>query len=215
MMPGDLADKPRWSGAWHGIGAVGGDTLLGELVERYSEVHRAYHNLEHIHDCLREFEWGRPLLVHAAEVEIAVWFHDAIYDPRRSDNEERSAQWAERALLAAGVSNAVAIRVANLIRLTTHEQEGLTGDGAVLCDVDLAILGAGPARFDQYEAQIRQEYEWVSEGIYRAKRGEVLERFLRRPAIYHTRLFIERYEVQARENLERILTLSSSDELCH
>jgi predicted metal-dependent HD superfamily phosphohydrolase len=197
--------KERWRRAWRGIGAGRGDAVFAELVERYSEPHRAYHNLEHVRDCLRQLEWARPLLVHAAEVEVAAWFHDAIYDPRRDDNEEQSALWAERALLAAGVAGDVVARVADLIRLTTHVQEGLTGDGAVLCDADLAILGAAPKRFDGYEKQIREEYAWVPEVVYREKRGEVLAGFLRRPTIYHSRPFIERYEAQARANLEGIL----------
>jgi predicted metal-dependent HD superfamily phosphohydrolase len=187
------------------IGASGGERLLEEVARRYAEPHRAYHNLEHVHDCLTQLELGRHLLVRAAEVEIAVWFHDAIYDPRRSDNEERSALWAEEALRAGGVPGEAAIRVANLIRLTTHEQEGLTGDGAVLCDADLSILGAAPGRFERYERQIREEYAWVPQAVYREKRGEVLAGFLRRRAIYQTRPFIERYEAQARENLEWIL----------
>jgi predicted metal-dependent HD superfamily phosphohydrolase len=202
-----LVDRERWRRAWEGIGATGGEQLLAGLIGRYAQPHRAYHNLAHIHDCLAQLEWGRELLARPAEVEIAIWFHDAIYDPRRSDNEEQSALWAQRALLAGGVADEAVIRVANLIRLTTHQEEKLGGDGAVLCDVDLAILGAEPERFDRYNRQIRQEYAWVAEKIYREKRGEVLAGFLRRPTIYHTQPFIERYETQARANLERILRL--------
>jgi predicted metal-dependent HD superfamily phosphohydrolase len=200
-----IVDQERWQGAWKGIGAAGGERLLEELVGRYSEPHRAYHNLEHIRDCLTQLELGRELLEHAAEVEVAVWFHDAICDPRLSNNEEQSARWAERVLLSAGTSGKAIIRVANLIRLTTHEKVGLTGDGAVLCDADLAILGAKPERFDRYETQIRQEYTWVAEKLYREKRGELLARLLARPTIYHTEPFIERYEAPARANLIRVL----------
>jgi predicted metal-dependent HD superfamily phosphohydrolase len=75
----------------------------------------------------------------------------------------------------------------------------------VLVDVDLSILGATQSRFDEYERQVREEYGWVPEPIYRRKRREILESFLGRPAIYNTARFIGRYEQQARANLARSL----------
>jgi predicted metal-dependent HD superfamily phosphohydrolase len=144
-------------------------------------------------------------LVESAEVELAIWFHDAVYDPRRGDNEEQSARLAEEQLIAAEVDPVSATHVANLIRLTNHEHDQLEGDAAVLCDVDLAILGAEPRRFERYDAAIRQEYEWVPESVYRIERGRVLARFLDRPHIYHTPFFHDMLEERARENLTRAI----------
>lgn len=156
-------------------------------------------------DCLAHVADVQPAPEHPAEVTLAVWFHDAIYDPRRTDNEARSAQLAEETLLAAGVDADAAARVAGLVRLTAHDREGLTGDGAILCDADLTILGAEPARFDAYDAAIRREYEWVPAAVYRRERARVLARFLERRSLYHTSHFRERFEARARENLRRAL----------
>jgi predicted metal-dependent HD superfamily phosphohydrolase len=130
-------------------------------------------------------------------VELALWFHDAIYDTHRSDNEERSADWAK-----ASVGNA---RVHALVMATRHEAVPHDIDAQVLVDVDLWILGAPEERFDEYESQVRQEYGWVPGPIYRRKRKAILESFLARAAIYNTARFIERYEPQARVNLARSL----------
>jgi predicted metal-dependent HD superfamily phosphohydrolase len=191
----------RWRNVWRAVTTVGGDPIFFDLVARHSEPHRAYHTLEHIADCQHHLDMAKHLLMRPAEVELAIWFHDAIYDPRRDDNEERSALLAEEKLQMAAVDRASATRTAELIRLTTHDRNDLIGDGAILCDVDLAVLGAEPRRFDSYDAAIRQEYHWVPEKIYRVERGRVLARFLNRPRIYQTQFFYDRHEQRARFNL--------------
>jgi predicted metal-dependent HD superfamily phosphohydrolase len=202
----------RWRNLWQAVAAGDADGIYRELVARYSEPHRAYHTLEHIGECLRHLDSARHFLSRPLEVELAIWFHDAIYDPRRNDNEERSVQLAGERLQAAGVNGPIATRTADFIRLTTHEYHVLSGDGAVLCDVDLAILGAEPERFDRYDADIRQEYSWVPENVYRIERVRVLERFLNRPRIYSTDLFFDGLENAARENLSKaILNYRSED----
>lgn len=196
----------HWRHAWRGAGAAAdGDDVLQGLMIRYAEPHRAYHNLDHVADCLHHADAARHLATRPHEVALAAWFHDAVYDPRRSDNEARSAQLAETALTAAGVAGDATRRIGALIRATTHEREEVGGDTAVLCDADLAILGAEPERFAWYEAAIRREYEWVDEAVYRAGRGRVLRRFLSRRVIYHTAFFAARLERSARVNLNRAL----------
>lgn len=171
----------RWRALWSGD-AVDGDAIYRDLVARYAEPHRAYHTLDHVADCLHWLDEVRPLLARPDEAEWAIWFHDAVYDPQRADNEERSAALAAEALTALAVDAAVGARVADLIRLTSHTTDALTADGAVVCDIDLAILGAPPQRFEQYDAAIRQEYAWVPEAIFRRERKRVLAGFLGRPA---------------------------------
>jgi predicted metal-dependent HD superfamily phosphohydrolase len=195
----------RWRALWQTVADRDGDALYQGLSVRYAEPHRAYHTLEHIGECLLQLDMARHLLVHPVEAELAIWFHDAVYNPRRSDNEEQSALLAEEQLQTAGVDRAVAGRTAALIRLTTHERGNLIGDEAFLCDVDLAILGAEPERFDRYDAAIRQEYNWVPEAVYRVERGRVLARFLGRSHIYHSAFFRDRLERQARENLAKAI----------
>lgn len=197
----------RWRAVWPAVAATDGEAIFNDLQARYSEPHRAYHNLEHIRECLDQFDTARHLAARPVEIELAIWFHDAIYDSWRDDNEERSALLAAETLEAAGVDPATVERVAQLIRLTTHSAEQLNDDAALLCDIDLAILGAPPERFARYDADIRHEYQWVPEEVYRRERARVLARFLGRERIYITPFFFDRLERQARTNLsERLST---------
>jgi predicted metal-dependent HD superfamily phosphohydrolase len=136
---------------------------------------------------------------------LALWFHDAIYDVKRHDNEEKSADWARTSASTAGVSAEVCDRVYSLILTTRHKAVPRGTDAEILVDVDLSILGAAPDRFDEYERQVRGEYAWVPEFIFRRERKAVLKEFLARPRIFSSTHFRDRYEQQARSNIERSL----------
>jgi predicted metal-dependent HD superfamily phosphohydrolase len=174
-----------------------------DLAERYAGPERHYHNLDHVADLLRTVDELRDLAQDLAAVRFAVWFHDAVYDSRASDNEERSAVLAVDVLRRLGVPEATVVRTADLIVLTRLHLAGAHNrDGHVLLDADLAILGADPVRYRQYAAAIRREYDWVPEKEYRAGRARVLRTFLERPRLYFTeRMFVAR-ETQARANLQ-------------
>jgi len=197
----DLAS--HWAEAWRNLGATGEPVLLGKLMKAYSEPHRYYHTVRHLEECFAQFDLLKADAERPAEVQLALWFHDAIYDPRRSDNEERSAQWAFEAMNT--VSPDAAERVKGLVMVTRHEAVPHGIDAKIVVDVDLSILGAAEKRFDEYEAQIREEYAWVPRPLYRRGRRKVLEGFLERPTIFGTAKFVARYEAQARRNLERAL----------
>lgn len=202
-----VTDFARWQGAWQALGVMPpAGSLFTELVARYAEPQRVYHNLVHLRDCLARLDAVRALAQQPAELELALWFHDAIYDTHRVDNEAASAQWAQTALLTADVQPASAQRVADLILLTKHNTPPPDNDAALLLDIDLAILGADRPRFDAYETQIRQEYAWVAWPDFCAGRAKVLQRFLARPAIYYTDDFRALFESQARANLCYSLT---------
>lgn len=190
-----------WRFAWAALGLVPPQGLMQRLTQAWAEPQRHYHALQHLGECLAHAEAVRSLAQQPGEVEIALWFHDAIYDPRGKDNEARSADWACQALALAGADEAVQQRVRALIMATCHDAVPTDDDARLLVDIDLAILGAGPARFAEYDQQVRAEYRWVPGWIYRSKRKEVLAGFLARPAIYSTKWFRERLEVRARENL--------------
>lgn len=200
-----MASSPqRWQAIWHALGARAVDpTLLGALLARYDEPHRHYHARAHLEACLRHFDTLAAHATHPALVEMALWFHDAIYDIGATDNEARSADWARAALLAAGVDAASAERVHMLVMLTRHDQPPEDDDGRVLLDADLSILGARPEVFEAYEEQIRREFAQVPRDAFRARRRRVLQGFLDRPAIYHTPPFRGEREAQARRNLAR------------
>lgn len=149
----------RWLALWqqlgvarHADGALA-DTFV-ELTARYAESHRYYHTAQHIAECLAHFDSAQCLCEHAPEVELALWFHDAIYDPRAKNNELQSAEWAVRVMRDAGLASDVQSRVHALIMATAHNVLAQTQDAQVLVDIDLSILGADTARFDEYENQV-------------------------------------------------------------
>lgn len=202
----------RWQKAWQSLHTPPPPALLDLLEQRYSEPHRAYHTLDHVRACLVHADEIRTLLRQPAQVELAIWFHDAIYDPRAADNEARSARWVQDALLGAGAASADAQRVSTLVRLTGHDAAAPEDDedARLLLDTDLAILGAEPAAFDAYEAQIRREYAWVPWPEFCRKRAAILRGFLQRTTIYQTEHFQQRMEQNARYNLKRSLAHLSS-----
>lgn len=139
------------------------------------------------------------------EVEVALWFHDAIHDPKRPDNEERSAQWARAVAGQAGLEANVGERVAGLILATRHDGATVDQDARVLVDVDLSILGAEPARFDEYERDVRREYAWVPGLVFRRERRKILRSCLERPRLFQTERLHAALEERARANLGRSL----------
>jgi len=171
------------------------------LTKAYAEPQRHYHNHQHIAECLAEFDSARHLTQQPAAVELALWFHDAVYDPTAGDNEEQSAAMARNCLEAEGTSGLAAI-VSDLVMATKSHSTEAGPDAALMVDVDLSILGQGEPRFAEYEAQIREEYRSVPKLIFNFKRAEILERFLARSRIYATDFFATNYEEQARRNLE-------------
>ena len=118
-MRAEIDLRVAWERMWRGIGARGdGGTLHAELLERYSEGHRHYHTTRHLTECLSALQAVRHLAERPAVLEAALWFHDAIYEPARGDNEALSAEWAERCLQAASVAPAIVDTVRDLVLLT-------------------------------------------------------------------------------------------------
>jgi len=192
----------RWSRLWHtATNAAPPPDTYARLVARYSEPRRCYHNLLHIEDCLGEFDRAKQLATDPDAVELAIWFHDAIYDPRAADNEERSAGLAKDWLSAVHASEVLTDSVGRLVLATKNHDASLHADAPLLVDVDLTILGRPPEQFREYERQIREEYAWVEKTVFAARRAEILQRFLARNRIYKTDLFFHRMEAQARANL--------------
>ncbi|MFN0199240.1 MAG: N-methyl-D-aspartate receptor NMDAR2C subunit [Planctomycetaceae bacterium] len=186
-----------------GIGVTHTGELYHDLQTTYGGTNRHYHNQQHIDDCLTHFQPVRMLAQHPDEVEIALWFHDAIYDSRKSDNEEQSADWARRFLQSQGTAGDIIDRIGGLI-LATKTHSGMSSiDQQLMIDVDLRILGEVPEVFETYDRGIRAEYDWVPLDEYLRGRAAVLKTFLDRQTIFQTVLFQTRYEQSARENLRR------------
>lgn len=194
--------QARWNTAWHQLGATPPEEgIFNQLLACYTAPHRFYHNLQHLDECFRLLDATAHLTENPYEIELALWFHDAIYNTHRHDNEEQSAIWAEKVLLDNGIKISRVTRIKNLILSTDHRSLPQSNDTKYLVDIDLAILAAPEPRFIEYECQIRQEYNWVSEEIFIEERTNILRLFLEREYIYFTDFFRDRYETQARKNL--------------
>lgn len=185
-----------------------GATPLGrQLLRQYDEAGRRYHDVQHLAEVLAHCD---ALIDEAANpriVELAAWFHDAVYDVHRGDSEERSARLATAALPAYSFDADEAAETARLVRLTaTHEVADHDHDAAVLCDADLAILGSDRERYDEYTRQVRAEYHHVLEPDFLRGRREVLQRLLDHESLFHTALGREWWEQRARENIGRELS---------
>jgi predicted metal-dependent HD superfamily phosphohydrolase len=202
----DAALDDHWARTWQGLGRPVPLRLRLELYAAWGAKSRHYHDLRHLRECLGLLEVWKGQGERAAEVSIALWFHDAIYDPGADDNELRSAAWAARALGEARVSSEAAQRVYDLVMATRHDAVVAWGiDAELLVDIDLAILGAAPERFQAFERDIRKEYAAVPQAVYRSARRTVLQGFIEREHIYHTAKARALLEAQARLNLQGAL----------
>ncbi len=201
-----MTREQHWMSLWERFGAQGdAPKVYNDLADRYAEPHRAYHTLEHIGHCLDELEQVRHLATNPDAVELALWYHDAVYDTKAKDSEERSATLAVEMMRSASLSDNLEQLVANLITATKHTTAYTDPDVQLLVDIDLSILGQTEDKFDEYEWQVRKEYEWVSEDAFVAGRLAILKSFLDRPTIYSTQFFYNKYEVQARRNIAKSL----------
>ena len=204
--PSSALDCSRFARMWRELGArEGGTAVCAWLSEQYASPARAYHTQEHIAECIAWLDRTRSLAERPAEVEAALWFHDAVYEIGKADNEAQSAELAQRHALDAGIGEDSARRIAALILCTTHAAVPTGRDAQLLVDIDLSILGAAADRYARFERDVRREYAAVPEELYRAGRSKVLSSFLERFAIYETPYFAERLERQARANLAAAL----------
>jgi predicted metal-dependent HD superfamily phosphohydrolase len=201
-----MIDRTSWSAYWQQLGARdAGEDLHRRLVACWSEKHRYYHTLQHLRECFEQFDAASGDATRPAEIAIALWFHDAFYEPSRDDNEERSADWARGEAVKAGIAQATAQRLYEMVLATKHEGMPDDPDTRVLVDIDLSILGAPTERFDESDVQIRREYAHVPETEWKIGRRRVLKSFLDRPRLYGTERFYGQLEAQARTNLQRAL----------
>ncbi len=176
-------------------------SLLSELESLYSERHRSYHNLQHVLDCLRYLALYPIPDSDTASLDLAIWFHDAIYKPLEGGNELASADLAVDRLASLGLTAAQQQKVHRLIMATTHDSVREDLDESVMIDVDLSILGRDRPTFEVYESSIRREYRLVPGPLYRHKRKAILQSFLSRPHIYSTEVFRDQFEDAAESNL--------------
>lgn len=202
--------------------------VFAELERRYAEPQRHYHTLEHVEHVLDVLDlldgdeaadphpgravdpasagrtWGLGAAVDPGVRRLAAWWHDAVYDPTRADNEEASARLVEEHGADLGVSDAVQAETCRLIRLTAgHQVDPADETGARFVDADLAILGADAAGYDRYARGVRAEYGALDDATFRAGRAAFLDGLLTRPRLFHTAVAHARFDAAARANLAR------------
>lgn len=194
--------KDRWLTLNKGKDIRQAENVLQDMIAKYAEPQRFYHCLSHVEDCLRHFNRAKPFLEFPQSIELALWFHDVIYDPKKGNNEAASAAYAKEALAGLGYGQPSIQQVGDLILITKHPSSPISQDEKFLVDIDLAILGAPKDVYKRYANDIRSEYDHVPQIMYALGRKKVLKRFLKAESIYCTELFGERYEKAARENLQ-------------
>jgi predicted metal-dependent HD superfamily phosphohydrolase len=182
--------------------------LRRSLLQAYGEPRRRYHDTRHLAEVLEHLTDLLPRTSLSEDdrhaVVLAAWFHDAVYNAAR-DDEECSAALAEETLPACGLPSALVAEVGRLVRLTREHRPGRADvAGQVLCDADLAILAAAPERYQEYTRAVREEYAEVEEPVFRAGRSAVLRGLLKGP-LFHTPQARESWEARARTNVEREL----------
>ena len=196
--------EDRWKKLWQNFHVdIVPQVVFEKLIQAYSSRDRFYHNLTHIHSCFSIFDQTKFLAAYPEEVELAIWFHDAVYDAGRDDNEQKSAEWAGKVISQSGLGSGVAKKVCGLILATRHRAEVWDTDAQLMVDVDLSILGADPENFWQYEENIRKEYARVPDGLFRSRRTEILRSFLNREYIYYHKQYRGMFEEKARFNLKQ------------
>ncbi|MCP4417941.1 MAG: hypothetical protein GY805_15070 [Chloroflexi bacterium] len=199
-----------------GFGVADAEVVWLGLVAAYEADGRFYHNLTHIEHALNIADQLQEVAADFTAVQLAIWFHDVVYDPRQSDNEAQSVAYVQRVLHPLNVPEKMLTTVSNLI-LATKNHETATSAGSVqavnstnsnyfvMLDADLAILGASPERYAQYAHAIRQEYSFVPDAAYQAGRTAVLHRFLERSPFYFTDWMRDWGETAVVQNLSQEL----------
>jgi predicted metal-dependent HD superfamily phosphohydrolase len=197
----NLASLDRWRAVCKGCGFESTLRDYKRVIRGWSSWGRHYHVLGHLEACLKEFDRVRDLAVNAGEVELALWFHDAVYRTWRSDNEARSATLSAEIMGRGGAESGAIERVNAAIMATRHQGMEPNGDAALVVDIDLSILGQPDSVYQEFERNVRREYWWVPRRRYVAGRCAILASFLQRTLIYQYPEFQRRYEAPARANL--------------
>ena len=168
------------------------------ILNAYHSEDRHYHNWQHVEatfDALKLHGFDSP------EAEIALMYHDVVYDTHAANNEAESAHWAERDLIKLGASAQTIELVTLAIQVTDHKSPITHPIQAQLADVDLSILGVNALAYRAYADAIRKEYSWVPERDYWMGRSTFLSRLLEKPTLYHTQECRDHYAATASINL--------------
>jgi predicted metal-dependent HD superfamily phosphohydrolase len=202
----DLAE--RFAAAVTSAGGVPAPSVATDLLARWAQPHRHYHNLDHLTAVLDIVDAHAEFADDIAVVRLALFAHDAIYDPRATDNEEASAQLSAQLLARCSVPAPAIAEIQRLVRLTAgHYVASDDRNGALLADADLAVLARPWPAYAAYADAIRAEYAHVPDDLFRTGRARVLSGLLALPSLYRVPALRDRWEEPARANIARELAL--------
>ena len=176
--------------------------LIADLTNRYTEKTRHYHDLTHLYNLYQSFDIHASALKNPLLIEAAIWWHDAIYDPKKKDNEQQSAALATSVFQGKTLPFQLSDLSLIIESTAAHQPQKANTDFDYFLDFDLSILAAPTDIYQQYAAAIRQEYACYPDFLYKMGRRKVLKKFLERDRIYFTPIFFEQCETQARSNIQ-------------
>ncbi|MET3538676.1 HD domain-containing protein [Chryseobacterium limigenitum] len=178
------------------------ENLWKEIEKKYSEKSRHYHNLEHLQNMFSELESVKDKIADFNIISFSVFYHDVIYDASSKSNEEKSAEFAKTKLENLNIDKQSIETIFNQIIATKSHQKSDDQDINYLLDADLSILGKDVETYLEYTKKIRKEYSIYPDFLYKPGRKKVLQHFSALENIFKTDYFREKYEVQAKENIE-------------
>ncbi|MDJ0939616.1 MAG: hypothetical protein QNJ00_07610 [Woeseiaceae bacterium] len=199
--------QARWQQLMQRASLAANTDTYDALSAAYTEKHRHYHTLTHIEHCLVLFDEYESLAERPTAIELAIWFHDAVYRPLKGNNEQKSAELAAGFLADNNVDAENVERVYAMIMATVHAAPASDSDTRLLVDIDLSILGCDESAYAQFEEAVRKEYRQVPGILYRRERRRILQSFLDRKYIYSHEQIRERLEAPARRNLESAIEM--------
>jgi predicted metal-dependent HD superfamily phosphohydrolase len=196
----------KYKEMWVALGLSENNDIGVDFALAYDEPHRHYHTQQHLKECMVLLDKFEDKFSRPAEVKLALYFHDIIYDPKSNTNEIESAARAVNFLRSINAPDTLQQRIHDLVMMTaTHTPPFMDYDAYLMKDIDLAILGSGPDRFKEYQAQIRKEFKHVDTHAFIQARNEFLKKFLDYDTIFNTRYFRGHYEVTARKNIKQLI----------
>jgi predicted metal-dependent HD superfamily phosphohydrolase len=173
-----------------------------EIYSAYSSEGRYYHGLEHLRSIFRLTEEEVLSTTDRQALNLAVFYHDIVYDFERKDNERKSADLAIDRLSRAGVDQILIERVEELIMATYGHEYSDDALRNLMIEADVSVIGTDHDTYAKYAENCRREYSMFSDEEYNPVRKQALSHFLNTGSLFVSPKFKERFEANAKRNLQ-------------